>query len=202
MTRGLVLILGESLNDSRSILHLLIHANPALEGRVKPVPKPISLTRSASQSKVRDWVKEIDDVVRGYRAAGRLVTAVLVHRDADRHDPQGTEENRLNDQLRTIQARAVVPVRMIESWWFLFPDAVEAVRPKAWRSVMPRSARDVEAIPDPKRELIRITRKRGRHSYSEADSTAIAESIRRNNTAMLGNSMSYNRFRELARSIK
>lgn len=200
-TRTIVLIFGENLNDSKSIARLLVAVNPELERRVKPVPRPISLTRSAKTPAVRDWVDELRRTVRGYQAAGNRVGAVLVHRDADGPDPGGSQETRLANQIATVPALPVVPVQMIEAWWFLFPDAVEAVRPHAWRGTLPRRPRDVEIINDPKGELVRLTGRRGRHAYTESDCVAIAEAIASLRPARVGVSASYDRFVSLASSL-
>lgn len=196
-----VLVFGEDLHDSKSIAALLVAANPRLDRRVKAVPRPTSLTRDAKPDTVRDWVDELSRTVRGYKATGTRIAAILVHRDADGPDPTGAEEEKLGRQVATVPAHPIVPVQMIEAWWFLFPDAVESVRPHAWRGKMPRKARDVEAITNPKPELTRITGRGNRHPYTEADSIAIAEAIRRLQPAQIGTSASYDRFLALARQI-
>lgn len=138
---GLVLVFGENYNDSQSIGHLLIHANPRLAGRVKALPRPTSLTRQAKGQAVRNWVTELDRTIRGYEAGGRRITAALVHRDSDCPDPDGEVTAALDKDLAPLGCgHPVVPVEEIEAWWFLFPDAVEAVRPSAWRGTMPRRA--------------------------------------------------------------
>jgi hypothetical protein len=199
---NLVLVFGESLHDARSIEHLLIAANPALERRVAARPRPTSLTRSAGANVVRDWVDELRRTVAAYEATGRTVAAVVVHRDADRADPDAAEENRLRGQLARIGGHPAVPVQMIEAWWFLFPQAVESVRPVAWRDALPRRSRDVETITDPKAELMRVTRKRSRYAYAEADSVTIAKAVRSTGAAPLGRSASYSRFVAMARSLR
>jgi len=196
-----VLVFAEDLHDSRSIAHLLVAANAALDRRVVAVPRPTSLTRSAGPAKVRDWVDELRRTVRGYQAAGTPVAAVLVHRDADGPDPDGIEEEKLGAQIAPVGALPVVPVQMTEAWWFLFPDAVESIRPQTWRGKLPRRARDVETISDPKAELTRITGRGTRHACTEADSIAIAEAIRSMQPAQVGVSSSYDRFIALARRI-
>lgn len=109
-----VLVFAESLNDSKSIAHRLVAVNVRLDRRVKAVPRPTSLTRGAGPLAVRDWVDEVRRAVEGYRRAGTAVTAVLIHRDADRHDPRGDEEQQLRDQLDGV-GEPVVPVRTIEA---------------------------------------------------------------------------------------
>jgi hypothetical protein len=78
-------------------------------------------------------VEQIRQVVKGLEAGGReQVRAVVVHRDADGPDRRGKVEAALYGQLAPVDGKPVVPVQMIEAWWFPFPDAVEAIRPKAW----------------------------------------------------------------------
>lgn len=199
---GLVLVFGENYNDSQSIGHLLVHLNPRLVGRVRPLPRPTSLTRQAKAHAVRNWVTELDRTIRGYEAGGRQITAALVHRDSDGPDPDGAVATALNNDLAPLGCgHPVVPVEEIEGWWFLFPNAVEAVRPSAWRDTMPRRARDVELIRNPKQELQRLTGRRKKARYEEADSPRVAEFVRQLGLQPQGTSTSYHRFRTVARSL-
>lgn len=130
------------------------------------------------------------------------MSAVVVHRDADGPDSTGARHKQLAEQIRPIDGLPVVPVQTIEAWWFLFPDAVEAVRPSAWRGRMPLTGRDVERIDEPKNELCRVTRTRRAPEYSEADSPAIAAHIRRLGLPPMVECASYVRFAVLARTIR
>lgn len=201
--RPIVLVFGESLNDSMSVKSLLVHVNRALDRRVKARPSPVSLTRTASPPKIRDWVGEIRRTIAAEEAAGQSVCAALVHRDADGPDPTARVEYDLALQIQRLQkGYPVVPVQMIETWWFLFPDAIEAVRPRAWKGKLPRRARNVEKIDSPKAELQRLTGKGNTPEYAEADSRAIAENVRHLSLTPLGTSASYQRFVALARAIQ
>lgn len=200
--RGTVLVFGENVNDSRSIRELLLAANTSLdERRVKALPRPMSLTREAKPDAVRKWVGQIDRAVRAHLAGGP-VAAVVVHRDADGPDAVVATEQQLAGQLSSIDGMPVVPVQTIEAWWFLFPDAVEAVRPGAWRGKVPRNPRDVELIAMPKDELCRATRTQRAPEYSEADSPVIAGHIRRLGLQPLHHCPSYDRMTTVARSIQ
>ncbi|MGH3564648.1 MAG: hypothetical protein ACRDRH_01165 [Pseudonocardia sp.] len=154
-----MLVFGENLNDSQRIRELLLTAKTSLgERRVKALPKPISLTREATHDAVRRWVSQLDKAVQRppRRRAGRRL---VVHRDADGPDTTGATSNQLEAQLSSIGGLPVVPVQIIiEAGWFLFPDAVEAVRPTAWRGRLPGNSHDVELIAKPKAELCRATR--------------------------------------------
>lgn len=195
--RGVVLVFGESRNDSAAVAELVAAANPRLAGRIRALPRPTSLTRFAGAHPVRRWVDEIARAIRAHEAAKGPVAAVLVHRDADGADPDGTVAAALRDQLASLGGHPVVPVHTIEAWRFLFPDAVEAVRPTTWRGCMPRRPRDVERIERPKSELMTCTGSRGATAYSEADSPAIAREIREQGKAPQGSSASYRRLIDL-----
>lgn len=176
---GVILIFGENLNDSQSIKELLLASNSALDHRhLKALPKPMSLTREAKSDAVHRWITQLDSAVRAHSASAP-VRGIVVHRDADGPDPDGARYQQLAEQLRPLTGHAVVPVQAIEAWWFLFPDAVEAVRPSAWRGLVPRRSRDVERISNPKAELCRATRTPGAPEYAEADSPAVARNVRR-----------------------
>lgn len=196
--RGAVLVFGESRNDSDAVAELVVAANPRLAGRVRALPRPTSLTRTAGARLVRRWVTEIAKAVQAHEAAKGPVVAVLVHRDADGPDPDASVAAALRGQLAPLGGQLVVPVQMIEAWWFLFPDAVEAVRPGTWRGCLPRRHRDVERIDRPKNELMSRTGAGGGTSYTEADSPAIARKIREQGGTPHGLSASYRRLTELA----
>jgi hypothetical protein len=137
------------------------------------------------------------------KATGQAIAAILVHRDADRPDADGSAHSELTAQLRSMQnAHPVVPVEELEAWWFLFPDAVEAVRPLAWRGCLPRRARDVETIRSPKEELMSLTGKRKLHAYTESDSVSIAQHVFEKSLRPIGTAASYARFEAVATSIE
>jgi len=198
---AVVLVFGESINDSTSIAHLLVAANPALAGRVRARPRPTSLTRDARPPAVRSWVADLRRAVLAAEATGDRVAAVVVHRDADGPDPTASRAADLTRQLFELNGKAVVPVQAIEAWWFLFPDAVEAVRPGAWRGKLPRNSRDVEMIDRPKQALQRATRTRNGPEYTEADSPVIAKRIRDSALQPLCDCRSYGRMVTTARGI-
>lgn len=193
------LVFGESKNDVDSLCDLVLHINPALSGRVQARRNPPSLTRGAGPAAVRSWVDRLKDVVAAEERKGNAVAAVLVHRDADMPDAGGTVAAGLRRDLQTVPAEPVVPVQMIESWWYLFPDAVEAVKPIAWKGVMPRTAQDVELISHPKKDLQRRTR--GPHAYGEGDCPAIASKVRELALNPIGRSASYQRFVHLVKGL-
>lgn len=200
--KPVILVFGENLNDSQSVSALLIHAQPNLVGRVEARPRPTSLARSAGVHSVRRWTDLIERTIVTTQLGGRSVQAVVVHRDADASDQDGAAHRELAEQLSSLSTRGhpVVPVQELEAWWFLFPDAVEAVR-QQWRGKLRRSDRDVEAINNPKEELKRLTRSQGGKEYQEADSPLIARHIREHSPAKHGRSASYDRLTQTARAL-
>jgi len=90
----------------------------------------------------------------------------------------------------------------MEAWWFLFPEAVEAVRPRAWRNKLPREAQDVELINQPKKELQRVTRGKSAPEYAESDSPTIAAYIKEKSLTPLCPCKSYDCMVKLAISIR
>jgi hypothetical protein len=129
------------------------------------------------------------------------VAAVLVHRDADGPDPDAKVATSLEEALRPVDGHAAVAVQEIEAWWLLFPDAVEAVRPVAWKGRLPRSERDVETVERPKELLRRLTGKDRKAEYSEADSALIAKNIREMRPRRFGQSASFDRLAAVSAAL-
>ncbi len=109
----------------------------------------------------------------------------------------------VNELRRTVQAFEAVNGRVaaVVAWWFLFPEAVEAVRPRAWKDSLPRQPRDVELIDQPKKALRQATRDRRAPEYAESDSPTIAAYIREKSLIPLCPCRSYDRMVTLARTI-
>ena len=203
--RPLVLVFGENLNDAQSAVHLLVSANATLSGRIKARPRPTSLTRTAGRAAVRSWMGDLAQAVRQSAAAGRPVSAVVVHQDADGPDANGAVAAALGTRLHAHfltqpAAFPLVPVQMFEAGWFHFPTAAESIAPRAWAGRLPRANRNMDGINEPKFEFQRMTRPTGR-AYSEADSPAIAEAVRGGQHPAIGQSASYVRLVHLARLL-
>ncbi len=144
---------------------------------------------------------ELRRTVHAFEANDGRIAAVVVHRDADVNDPDGAVAADLARQLAALDGHPVVPVQAIEAWWFLFPEAVEAVRPRAWKDSLPRQPRDVELINQPKKALQQATRGRRAPEYAESDSPIIAAYIREKSLIPLCPCKSYDRMVTLARTI-
>lgn len=174
---AVVLVFGESINDARAVAFLIEALCPILKGRVRPLPRPTSLQRSASEPRAVAWMRQLRGVVDAYR---QPVACVFVHRDTDSPDPLGALEDETQKRLMDAgieNAHAVVPVAEIEAWWLLFASATETLR-ASWSGTLPKAPRSVDVISDPKRELIRRTgRNDARKAYSEADSPLVADRV-------------------------
>lgn len=197
--RPVVLVFAESTNDSEAVKRLLPHVFPALaaEADVQVRRDPPSLTRHAGLKRQSTWLEEISTLV-ALEARLRQVRAVLVHRDADGHDPRGLVEIELRDHLKAHMpdhnTQPVVPVQMIEGWWLLFPEAVRAVRPQAWRNLKLPGG-DTSTITDPKKVLITQTKRvAAKQPYREADSLVIAAEICRRGLTPAATNASWDRF--------
>lgn len=204
--RPVVLIFGENTHDSGSLRTLVEYLHPTLVRHcdVSVRKDPPSLTRSASPSTSRNWLDQIAQLVR-LEERMRTVRGVLVHQDADGPDAQGAARGALQAQLDTLvtsaPAHAIVPVQETEGWWFLFPEAVRAVKPGAWRQLVLRAG-DTAMIPSPKEELKRATRKVApKHEYDESDSIAIAEQIAVRRLAPVGHNHSWDSFVTIATGL-
>ena len=114
----IVLVFGESTNDSRSVVRLIEALCPELKGRVKARSTPPSLQRSASSQAVYSWTDRIADVVQADR---RPIACVFVHRDSDAPDPAGLLQTETEAALLAAgmtDAHAVVPIQEIGPFGF------------------------------------------------------------------------------------
>lgn len=199
-----ILIFGESPNDSEAVKNLVVGLCPPAARQIKVVRRPPSLQRSAGSAALRSHAGRVADIVRA-QAALADVTCVLVHSDADGSDPGGAIEQERTDRLREAgipEAHAVVPAHSIETWWLLFPDATESVVDR-WRGTLRSNPGNVDAMSDPKGQLVRRTRRgHGRRPYQESDSPEIAQRIAESGfeSPRGSASRSFERFRETVAS--
>lgn len=205
--RPVILVFGEGTaahgsNDAKALTHLLKFVNPGLvpQYAIKAMKHPVSLTRTAQRDSVMSWLSDVANVARGELAE---VVAIVIHRDADGPDDQGKQYAALAKDiaghLRDYLAVPAVPVQMTEAWWFLFPEAIKAVAPGAWRDLK-IPAGNVEAIKDPKKRLISLTSRTSR-TYRESDSEEIAKWILGQRRNPVSSSRSWDRFVDDARRI-
>lgn len=204
--RPVVLLFAENPHDSTAMKSLIAHANPSFSSvaDVAVMRDPPSLTRTASEGPRKNWLEKVAAIAAA-RNTLQPVRAVLVHQDSDGPDHDGTVEQNLRGALAThvpdVTTHPVVPVQMTEAWWLLFPDAIRAVRPEAWRKAT-FPVGDTATITDPKKTLITATKKvTPKHPYREADSLTIAEEIRKRALDPVGTNRSWDRFLALARAL-
>lgn len=197
--RPVVLVYGESLNEARAVKALILALCPALDGQVHARPKPTSLVKDATPDKIRTWMELLARMVKA-DAKGGEVACVFVHRDADGPDPKSklavaTEKAMSHAGLDG--AHAAVPVRTIEAWWLMFPEALAAVV-ETWGTNLGNVQRDVDRVPDPVKTLQRATGKgkQQKRRYEKADSPQVAENVRRLGLVQgqRGRSASFDRF--------
>jgi hypothetical protein len=175
-----VLVFGEDDNDRKAIIHL-IRALSDSKAKITPHKKPIILDRGACKKKRAKMVEEIANFAKAYEKAGRGV-AVIVHRDCDAVEPAHVElAKSLQEQLSAAGVRSLVaatPAWEIESWWMLFPKAIEKVC-TCWKKVN-YGSQWVGKFANAKEKLIRDLRPsatRKCRDFCEADGVKIAKVV-------------------------
>lgn len=203
-----VLLFGESSNDTHAISHLIESIRPDLPP-TKPLRRPLVLSISAAREKRRSVADEISSLCKALSATNRVV-AVVAHRDCDDIEPahKRVSETLVSD-LRAAgvpQPICASPAFEIEAWWLLWPDACASVR-NCWRRVN-INGRDVGQIRDAKEYLTRALRPKGSVSrcpdYSESDGIKIAKAVKDGKllSKPAAVSASFQSFREQILSIK
>ena len=197
----IVLVFGESQNDTAAIVELVGALRPDL--RVQAVKSPLVLIRDANPRDVPSRADRIASVVRGFRE-DYTVRAVIAHEDADCVEPgHKAIAKKIEEGFRLagLVAIAAVPAWEIEAWWLLWPDQTGAVR-KSWRTPDDYVGKQVGTIQDAKEVLTRLLRppkynKNNFPDYVESDSVLIARRVRGEGVAQSprADSMSYDRFR-------
>jgi len=170
------MIFGEDDNDRKSLRYLVRALRP-IPLTIKLLRKPIVLAKDCDPQKVKDRAERIAALVRAQAVRGPIA-AVLDHRDADAIEPAHIAS--IQQMQKALIAAgvpipiAVVPAFEMETWWWLWPDAVAAVNSK-WKRLS-RSG-NVGVIADSKETLRRDLRARGARDYEESDSPRIAEKV-------------------------
>ncbi|HWG98788.1 MAG TPA: hypothetical protein VNV66_05580 [Pilimelia sp.] len=178
-----VVILGEDDNDRRSVRILVSGLRPDLDRSVfKPLRKPMALVRNVPPDRLPSQAVRAAALLRAVDVA-TPIRCVLMHEDADDVEPAHERLiHKIESGYRSLPwpVRAVVPAWETETRWFLFPDAVQAVR-SSWRRPDQYAGRDVGLIRNAKEALRRAVRPTAAKptfvGYTEADSVAIAEKI-------------------------
>jgi hypothetical protein len=203
----LVLVFGEEENDRASIRELIEALREDLVGKVQTRREPLVLIKNARPEDVPDRAKRIADAVDISRATHDIV-CVFAHEDRDDFEPKHEETcKKIEEALEKAgcPAHAVVPAWELEAWWFMWPEAVQAVRPKSWRAPDDYLGKEVGKIKDAKEMLkkkvvpkdLKPEKRNNFPHYEESDSPKIARQVREKRLAQQpgATSASYARFR-------
>lgn len=178
---GLVVVFGESYNDSQAIAHLIAALRPDL--KVRPMRSPTVLIHRDSDGRqnIRRNVDQIREAVRALQVNDRVVAAVL-HKDCDAVEPAHSGLSREIERQVSDTSYICVPATPaweIESWWYLWPGSVHAYHP-TWRRLK-RAGTRVGLLVNSKERLIRDLRPSNARTrdYVESDSIGIAEQVKR-----------------------
>ncbi len=210
----LVLIFGEDENDTKSLRELIVALRKDFDGKVQTRREPLVLIKDARPEDVPERAQKIADAVDVSRATHDIV-CVFAHEDRDDYEPKHEETcTKIEAALEKAgcPAHAVVPAWELEAWWFMWPEAVLAVRPKSWRAPDDYLGREVGKIKDAKEELqkkvvpknLKPEKRKGFQTYQESDSPAIARNVREQGLATEpgAKSSSYARFRSSVEQCK
>lgn len=199
-----ILIFGEDHNDCTAIAFLVKALLPKGNRlNVKAMRRPIVLSRGAALKKRGKMATEIAGFARGLENVGKKVT-VVAHRDCDQVEPAHLDHaSQLKADLveaGVSSAVAAAPAWEIETWWMLFPKAIQEVRP-SWRHV-DYGSQHVGKFENSKERLtrdLRPTNKAGCRDYHESDGAKIAEMVAKDDSHLISckaRSDSFNLFKE------
>ena len=202
----LILVFGEDENDRKSIRELIEALRPDLAGKVQLRREPLVLIKNARPEDVPERARRIADTVDIDRAT-HDVACIFAHEDCDDVEPKHEAVcMKIEAALAKAgcAAHAVVPAWELEAWWFMWPEAVQAVRPKSWRAPDDHLGKRVGLIKDAKEELrrrvvpkdLKPEKRKSFPRYEESDSPAIARQVREKKLARSpgAKSDSYSRF--------
>lgn len=182
-----MLVFGEDINDGRSIKALVEALRPGAPAPSVRRNPPVYM-KGAEPSTIRRNASQIAKVVVAEAVKGP-VRAVFVHQDCDAVEPAHLAlAKTIEDALAAEGIEgccAVTPAWETEAWWFLWPDAVAAVKAK-WEKPDAYLGKDVGRVRDAKEKLKAAVRpaglkKKERASfpdYVESDSPKIAEQVK------------------------
>ncbi len=202
-----VLVYGESDNDTKALKEFMIGLKPSLAGKVQTRREPLVLIKNARPEEVKSRAERITNAVKAERVRYE-VNCVFAHEDCDDLEPAHLAVcKKIEDALHDAgcPSHSVVPAWEMEAWFFLWPEAVQAVS-KSWRLPDDYRGRHVGKIKDAKEELKRkvvphgIKKQDRQHfrEYEESDAPTIARNVRERGevNTPAGRSDSYERFRQ------
>lgn len=207
-----ILVFGESNNDRAALVELFRALRPDLTSvSVETRREPLILMKDENRpSTRRKTTDRIAALVRA-EAVTRHVAAVIAHEDCDDTEPAHvTLAATIEAELTSAGVPhpiAATPAWEIETWWMLFPDALQATRP-CW-ATFDHASRDVGRIQHAKEELRRQLRPTTAHArsrcpdYAESDGIKIAAAIRSRNLIdqERGNAASLAEFKAKVRAL-
>lgn len=182
--RPVVLVFGESENDTKAIINLARGLRPDLGVQFEARRQPLVMIKNAKPEHARSNAEKIAKLVK-QEAAARPVASVMAHEDCDALEPKHLEvAKKIEDALMTAGCPGtligVAPAWELESWWLVFPDAVVGVV-QGWREPNEFVGADVGKIVNSKEELSRAVRpadgKSKPRGYAESDSVQIASNV-------------------------
>jgi hypothetical protein len=184
--RPVVLVFGESENDTKAIRTLTQALRPDLDADVEVRRTPLVLIKGALPAKAAANAQEIANVAKA-TAKIRPVLAVLAHQDCDAVEPSHVAAGDLIEKgLREAgcpgEPIAVTPAWETETWWMVFPEAVGVVV-AGWRVPDDWIGKDVGRVENAKEKLKAAVQPRPKgkgkppREYRESDSITIADNI-------------------------
>ena len=180
--KRVIAVFGESHNDSQAIMHLVSALKPDLQVRAVRSPTVLIHKNAGGRNNIRRNADQIKEAIKALNVHSRVVAAV-VHKDCDEIEPAHTRLSKVIEaQLAGTKyvCVAATPAWEIESWWYLWPDAVSAYH-ASWARLN-RRGKNVGLLADAKEQLVRDLRPKGSkktRDYVESDSVGIAEFVRK-----------------------
>lgn len=175
-----ILVFGEDENDTKVIAELIRAICPGLTWSIETFRRPPVLVRDARPEQVPERVAQISALIDA-AAVDAEVLAVFAHEDCDAVEPAHiavTQKIEAAFRAQGYTVQGVAPAWEMETWLFLWPDAVAAHRRK-WAALARYRGRNVGLIVNAKEELVRALRPsgeagRGVRDYRESDAPQIA----------------------------
>lgn len=195
-----VVVIGESGRsndryDAQAVRHLILAHQP--DWQVTALKKPAVMVRGRAAARAKAATR-VADLYRQL-SQDQAVDAVFNQADTDEVEPSHeAAASAIEAALSSAgcPGYAAVCAWEIEAWFFLWPEAIEAVN-AAWKVPKSRRGRDVGQFTSPKEILKTEVLKRGSRpqlAYQEKHAPLIAEAAAADIDAVEGSSRSYKHF--------
>jgi hypothetical protein len=201
--RSIVVIFGESPNDTQALAALIEGLCPALEGRVKPRRNPLMMVKGLDRDQAQARVRKTVAALRAEQAREEVV-CIFLHEDADAVEPAHEAMCETKEGLLAkegLKVHAVVPAWEMETWLLQWPDEIRAHNP-SWRLPDKYRGKSVGLLVNSKEALkaaVRPPNASGSfRDYEELDAPGIARLVKAAGKADSpeAQSASYDRFRD------